>query len=222
MCTVFCSRGKRGRDLFRRIYAADPFTNFTAAVTDLYTPLRLVSNLALVAPARIGSTRYRIRRILVLSKYFVYFYGILHFPGCCQRVLLFRRTSRRLLLHKLQAVEVVALSSPSPYVLLVQHIPVVYFEKEEFPEIEAFMREVSDTYGFEFLRYAMSYKDGMQDLVDSRGIEVRRVCVSCTRKSFSNLLRASVYPNLTLCTSNEDPPDENCTMILPRRTKLPL
>ena len=56
---------------------------------------------------------------------------------------------------------------------LLQRIPVVYFEKEEFPEIEAFMHEVSETYGFEFQRYAMSYKDGMQDLVDSRGIEVR-------------------------------------------------
>lgn len=54
-----------------------------------------------------------------------------------------------------------------------QRIPVVYFEKEEFPEIEAFMHEVSDTYGFAFQRYAVSYKDGMQDLVDSHAIEVR-------------------------------------------------
>ncbi|CAM9171503.1 unnamed protein product [Pylaiella littoralis] len=52
-----------------------------------------------------------------------------------------------------------------------ERIPVVYFEKEEFPEIEAFIKEVSDSYGFEFLRYAVSYKDGMQNLVDSRGIE---------------------------------------------------
>lgn len=57
---------------------------------------------------------------------------------------------------------------------LFQRIPVVYFEKEEFAEIEAFMQEVSETYGFEFQRYAMSYKDGMQDLVDSRGTEVWR------------------------------------------------
>lgn len=49
----------------------------------------------------------------------------------------------------------------------------VYFEKEEFPEIEAFMLETSRTYGFEFVKYAKSYKDGMQDLVESRGIEVR-------------------------------------------------
>ncbi len=58
----------------------------------------------------------------------------------------------------------------------------VYFEKEEFPEIEAFMRQVSETYGFEFQRYSVSYKDGMQDLVDSRGIEVcvgGGVCVLC-------------------------------------------
>lgn len=48
----------------------------------------------------------------------------------------------------------------------------LYFEKEEFPEIEAFMKEVSETYGFEFQRYAVSYKDGMQDLVDSHGTEV--------------------------------------------------
>lgn len=50
----------------------------------------------------------------------------------------------------------------------------MYFEKEEFPQIEAFMHEVSETYGFEFKRYAMSYKDGMQDLVESLGVEVRR------------------------------------------------
>ncbi|CAN0528293.1 unnamed protein product, partial [Scytosiphon promiscuus] len=50
-----------------------------------------------------------------------------------------------------------------------RHIPVVYFEKEEFPEIEAFMRETAETYGFDFVTYAKSYKDGMQDLVDSRG-----------------------------------------------------
>lgn len=62
----------------------------------------------------------------------------------------------------------------------------VYFEKEEFPEIEAFMREVSDTYGFEFLRYAMSYKDGMQDLVDSRGIEVRRIYNICSMIEYSS------------------------------------
>lgn len=60
----------------------------------------------------------------------------------------------------------------SPVHSLVQRIPVVYFEKEEFPEIEDFMREVSKTYGFEFLKYAMSYKDGMQDLVDNHGVKV--------------------------------------------------
>lgn len=57
----------------------------------------------------------------------------------------------------------------------VQRIPVVYFEKEEFPEIEDFMREVSKTHGFEFLKYALSYKDGMQDLVDNHGVKVRRI-----------------------------------------------
>ena len=55
-----------------------------------------------------------------------------------------------------------------------QRIPVVYFEKEEFPEIEAFMAEVANAYGFEYLRYATSYKDGMQDLVDSLGIKVKK------------------------------------------------
>lgn len=49
----------------------------------------------------------------------------------------------------------------------------VYFEKEEFPEMEAFMAEVAQTYGFEFVRYSLSYKDGMQDLVDSHGVKVR-------------------------------------------------
>lgn len=49
----------------------------------------------------------------------------------------------------------------------------VYFEKEEFPEIDAFMQQVSETYQFEFQRYSKSYKDGMQDLVESHGIKVR-------------------------------------------------
>lgn len=49
----------------------------------------------------------------------------------------------------------------------------VYFVKQEFPEIEAFMKAVSSTYGFTFLKYSTSYKDGMQDLVDSHGIKVR-------------------------------------------------
>ncbi|CAM9285736.1 unnamed protein product [Ectocarpus fasciculatus] len=52
-----------------------------------------------------------------------------------------------------------------------KHIPVVYFEKEEFPEIDAFMHQVSETYRFEFQRYSKSYKDGMQDLVESHGIK---------------------------------------------------
>ncbi|CAB1098848.1 unnamed protein product [Ectocarpus sp. CCAP 1310/34] len=52
-----------------------------------------------------------------------------------------------------------------------KHIPVVYFEKEEFPEIDAFMQQVSETYQFEFQRYSKSYKDGMQDLVESHGIK---------------------------------------------------
>lgn len=67
--------------------------------------------------------------------------------------------------------------SPASPLVVSQRIPVVYFEKEEFPEIEAFMREVSETYGFEFQRYSVSYKDGMQDLVDSRGVEVREEAV---------------------------------------------
>lgn len=59
------------------------------------------------------------------------------------------------------------------YFLCVQGIPVVYFEKEEFPEMEAFMTEVAQTYGFEFVTYSVSYKDGMQNLVDSHGVKVR-------------------------------------------------
>ncbi|CAN0577598.1 unnamed protein product [Ectocarpus sp. 12 AP-2014] len=59
------------------------------------------------------------------------------------------------------------------FVFFLQHIPVVYFEKEEFPEIDAFMQQVSETYHFEFQRYSKSYKDGMQDLVESHGIKVR-------------------------------------------------
>ena len=61
---------------------------------------------------------------------------------------------------------------------LFQRIRVVYFEKEEFPEIEEFMRKVSNTYGFEFLKYAVSYKDGMRDLVDNYGVKVRRLLFS--------------------------------------------
>lgn len=62
-----------------------------------------------------------------------------------------------------------------------QRIRVVYFEKDEFPEMEAFMKDVSETYGFEFLTYALSYKDGMQDLVESYGVKVRltRVHKNC-------------------------------------------
>eukprot|EP00904_Undaria_pinnatifida_P001182 jgi/Undpi1/11064/HiC_scaffold_30.g13362.m1 len=61
-------------------------------------------------------------------------------------------------------------------------IRVVYFEKEEFPEIEEFMRKVSDTYGFEFLKYAVSYKDGMRDLVDNYGVKGREATPLETRR----------------------------------------
>lgn len=38
-------------------------------------------------------------------------------------------------------------------------------------------KAMSGTYGFEFLRYSVSYKDGMQDLVDNHGVKVRRLLI---------------------------------------------
>lgn len=49
----------------------------------------------------------------------------------------------------------------------------MYFVKDEFPEMEAFMEDVSRSHEFEFLKYPLSYKDGMRELVDSHGVKVR-------------------------------------------------
>lgn len=67
----------------------------------------------------------------------------------------------------------------------------MYFEKKEFTEMEAFMEGVSQTYGFEFHRYALSYKDGMQDLVVFHGIKVRPR--QLPRLGFINTVAASFF-----------------------------
>ncbi|CAM9726061.1 unnamed protein product [Choristocarpus tenellus] len=48
---------------------------------------------------------------------------------------------------------------------------VIYFEKEEFPAVQDFMREMGDSFGISYHNYNTSYKEGMQDLVDSHGIK---------------------------------------------------
>lgn len=50
----------------------------------------------------------------------------------------------------------------------------VYFEKEEFPEMEDFMRNLTSELGVNFRTYKVSYREGMQDLVDNHDIKVRR------------------------------------------------
>lgn len=48
----------------------------------------------------------------------------------------------------------------------------VYFQKEEFPELDDFMEGVAQSLGFEFRKYSMSYREGMEDLVDNQNIKV--------------------------------------------------
>lgn len=55
--------------------------------------------------------------------------------------------------------------------------------------MDDFMRELSSMLGFEFRRYAMSYRDGMQDLVDEKNIKVRieLLLLCCNREEWSCL-----------------------------------
>lgn len=56
--------------------------------------------------------------------------------------------------------------------IALQGIKVIYFEKEEFPEMDDFMNETSETLGFEFRRYTVSYREGMEDLVKNHNVKV--------------------------------------------------
>lgn len=51
----------------------------------------------------------------------------------------------------------------------------IYFQKEEFPEMNDFMKDVAQSLGFELRKYSVSYREGMEDLVDNQNIKVRLV-----------------------------------------------
>lgn len=80
-----------------------------------------------------------------------------------------------------------------------QGMPVVYFEKDEFPEMDKFMKDVMSMLGIKFMRFAVSYRDGMQALVDSHNIKVSFVALFhvddadavCTSLRFSHLIDQS-------------------------------
>lgn len=67
----------------------------------------------------------------------------------------------------------------------------VYFQKEEFPEMDDFMKDITNGLGIQFLKYDMSYKDGMQDLVNSHGIKVKR--------RFENAVGKMTRPAVSRC-----------------------